>query len=75
MNMITSASCSMLPLSRISDMTGRLSARCSTWRLSWERARIGTFSSLANALRLREISDEFLGPIFLCGQNPRMSWR
>ena len=42
MNMTRSASCSIAPDSRRSESIGRLSARCSTPRLSWESAITGT---------------------------------
>ncbi|CSD44722.1 Uncharacterised protein [Vibrio cholerae] len=54
--MIKSASCSIEPDSRRSELTGRLSARCSKERFNCESATTGTFNSLANALSEREIS-------------------
>ena len=54
--MIKSASCSIEPDSRKSEFTGRLSARCSNVRLSWERATTGTSNSFAKAFKEREIS-------------------
>ena len=56
MNIIKSASCSIEPDSRKSEFTGRLSARCSNVRLSWESAITGTSNSFANAFNEREIS-------------------
>ncbi len=55
--MIRSASCSIAPDSRRSDITGFLSVRCSTLRFSCDSAITGTFSSLASALSEREISE------------------
>ena len=52
---MTSASCSMAPDSRRSAITGRFSARVSTWRLSCDSATTGTLSSLASALSDREM--------------------
>jgi hypothetical protein len=52
-----SASCSIEPDSRRSDSCGRLSSRCSTARLSCDRAITGTSSSLASCLRPRLISE------------------
>jgi hypothetical protein len=57
MNMITSASCSMAPDSRRSDITGRLFGRCSSERLSCDSAITGHFSSLARPFSEREISE------------------
>src|SRR5210317_387753 len=57
MKMIRSASCSIAPDSRRSDMTGRLSWRCSTLRLSCDNAITGTLSSLARDFSDREISE------------------
>jgi hypothetical protein len=56
MKTITSASCSIAPDSRRSAITGRLSVRVSSERLSCDSAITGTFSSLASALNPREIS-------------------
>ncbi|MNL85951.1 hypothetical protein D3C87_2144550 [compost metagenome] len=56
MNIIRSASCSMEPDSRRSELTGRLSARCSRLRLSCDSATTGTCSSFARAFNEREIS-------------------
>jgi hypothetical protein len=56
MNMITSASCSMAPDSRRSDITGRLFGRCSSERLSCESAITGT-QLLRQAFSEREISE------------------
>ena len=42
-------------LSRRSERTGFLSARCSTARESWAAASTGTFSSRASTFRLREM--------------------
>ncbi len=52
-----SASCSIEPDSRRSDSCGRLSSRCSTARLSWDRPITGTSSSLASCFRPRLISE------------------
>ena len=52
-----SASCSIEPDSRRSDIIGRLSERCSGPRLSCESATIGTSSSLASSLIWRENSE------------------
>ena len=52
-----SASCSMEPDSRRSDICGFLSVRCSGPRLSWESAMTGTSSSLASSLSARENSE------------------
>ena len=43
--------------SRRSDITGRLSGRCSSERFSCDSATTGTSSSLASALSEREISE------------------
>ncbi|MNP65013.1 hypothetical protein D3C76_1605670 [compost metagenome] len=51
--MITSASCSISPESRRSDIFGLASGRFSILRLSWARATIGMPSSLASALSPR----------------------
>ena len=50
-----SASYSIVPESPRSDSFGRLSARCSTARLSWLSAGTGTSSSLANVFSPRVI--------------------
>src|SRR5690606_40373814 len=55
--MITSASCSIAPDSRRSELIGRLFGRCSRERLSWDSATTGTLNSLASALSEREISE------------------
>src|SRR5258707_391609 len=57
MNRITSASCSIAPDSRRSDITGRLFGRCSSERLSWDSATTGTLSSFASDFIAREISE------------------
>ncbi|MNN38273.1 hypothetical protein D3C81_1522590 [compost metagenome] len=57
MKTIMSASCSIAPDSRRSAITGRLSVRVSSERLSWDSAITGTFSSLARPFRPREISE------------------
>ena len=51
-----SASCSIEPDSRRSDICGRLSVRCSGPRLSWQIAMTGTSSSLASSFSARENS-------------------
>src|SRR5687768_142561 len=56
MNATTSESCSRLPLSRRSDSWGRLSARVSGLRFSWESASTGMWSSLARSFSERLIS-------------------
>ncbi|MCY1451025.1 hypothetical protein D9M71_678700 [compost metagenome] len=55
-NMITSASCSMAPDSRRSDISGRLFGRCSSERLSCESTMTGMPSSMASSLHWRDIS-------------------
>ncbi len=57
MNRITSASCSIAPDSRRSDITGRLFGRCSSERLSCDSATTGTLSSFASDFIAREISE------------------
>ena len=57
MNRMRSASCSIAPDSRRSDITGRLFWRSSKRRLSCEHATTGTISSLARAFSEREISE------------------
>ncbi len=47
----------MEPDSRRSAISGRLSGRCSSARLSWDSAITGTLSSLARAFSEREISE------------------
>src|SRR5215212_7791692 len=55
MNMTRSASCSMLPDSRRSDSSGRLSGRDSTARDSWDTAMTGTPSSRASIFGPHEL--------------------
>ncbi|MNF92814.1 hypothetical protein D3C84_754700 [compost metagenome] len=55
--MITSASCSIAPDSRRSELIGRLFGRCSRERLSWDSATTGQLNSLAKAFKEREISE------------------
>ncbi|MCY1460046.1 hypothetical protein D9M71_775680 [compost metagenome] len=55
--MITSASCSIAPDSRKSEFTGRLLGRCSSERLSCDKATTGQLNSLASAFSEREISE------------------
>ena len=57
MNMIKSASCSIAPDSRKSDMIGRLLGRCSRPRFNWESATTGHCNSFARDLSEREISE------------------
>src|SRR5699024_9536772 len=57
MSRTRSASCSIEPDSRRSEIIGRLSVRCSLPRLSWDRAMTGTSSSLARSLSERENSE------------------
>src|SRR5471030_681161 len=57
MKRITSASCSIAPDSRKSDMIGRLFGRCSNPRFNCESAITGTSSSLARLLSERDISE------------------
>ncbi|MNW61209.1 hypothetical protein D3C74_392500 [compost metagenome] len=52
-----SASCSIEPDSRRSDMAGFLSVRCSAPRFSCEIAMTGTSSSFARSLSARENSE------------------
>ena len=56
MNGITSASCSMAPDSRRSDITGRLFGRCSSERFSCDSAITGAFQFLSEPFSEREIS-------------------
>ena len=53
---MTSASCSICPVSLKSDKSGRLSCRDSTERDNCDNATTQTFNSRANNLSLREIS-------------------
>src|SRR3989344_1994161 len=55
--MMTSASCSIAPDSRKSELIGRLFGRCSKDRLSCDRATTGQLNSLARAFNDREISE------------------
>ena len=57
MKTIMSASCSMAPDSRRSAITGRLSVRVSSDRLSCDSAITGTLSSFARPFSEREISE------------------
>ena len=52
--MMTSASCSIAPDSRKSELIGRLLGRCSSERLSCDSAMTGTLNSFANALSEKE---------------------
>ena len=54
--MIKSASCSIEPDSRRSELIGRLSLRCSKLRFNWDKATTGTSNSFAKDLRERDIS-------------------
>ena len=60
-----SASCSIAPDSRRSLIKGRLSARCSTPRFSWDKAITGTLSSFARPLSPREIAEISLTTLFI----------
>ena len=62
------------PLSRRSASIGRLSARSSSWRLSWDRATTGVSSSRARILSPRLISDTSTWR-FSALPRPVMSWR